>query len=237
VAYVNSVIFGIGLGSLLLLSGCGRYRIKLLRPLCKTTAQYKGKKDGVTVYVGRLDQRTAREYFNGRQLPYKQTVPLVITVKNDSPYSLVISRRHISLPLLSGKELIAAMERSEAIPLVAGFGTAVVADAVASAHHSYTAGALASGAAMVTGVAAAIKASTDNERFPVDLRGKMLSNETLWPGEQVTKLIFASRELFHMPFTIRVCQVVENAQGGVIAKRVIPFKVNFFNDDDFGDEL
>lgn len=235
---VNKISAGLCVCLAVFLAGCGRYQVKLLRPLCKSTAQYKGKKDGVSMYVGKLERKEARDYFNGAELPFKKTMPLILTVKNESPYSILISRRHISLPLLNEQELMALMERSVAAPLLAGMGTALVLDATTShrRHGGGLFGSLASGAAVVAGAAGSVSASSSNETFAVDLRSKMLHEETLWPGEEITKVVFASRELFRMPFTIRVCQMVENANGKVVSKRVIPFKVNFFSDE-FDGEL
>lgn len=215
-----------------LLSGCGGYNVRILKPLNKDTAHFKGKNNGVKLYVARLDKKEQRAAL-GRSVPQDKIVTLQLTVRNTSPFSVVISHKHISLPTLPVQEVIRATEYSVMGPLLAGIGAAVVADAATAGTHdkgARLAGALAGTTVLAGGTAAAVTNASENDDFAVAVTDKVLKEETLWPGEEVTKLLFVARQAFHLPFSIRVSQLVENVKGKVVEKHVLPFKIKFFDE-------
>lgn len=215
-----------------MLSGCGEYNIRILQPLNKATAHFKGKNNGVKVYVARLDKKQQRAAL-GRSVPQEQIVALQLTVRNTSPFSVTLSHKHISVPTLPAQEVIRATEYSVMGPLLAGIGAAVVADAATSGTHdkgARLAGALAGTTVLAGGTAAAVTNANENDDFALAVTDKIFKEETLWPGEEFTKVLFVARQAFRLPFTIRVSQLVENTKGKVIEKHVLPFKVNFFDE-------
>lgn len=213
---------------LILLSGCGGYKIRPLKPLRKYEADYEETKNGITLYVKRLDREEAHECFSGRQIPFKQVVPLMLTLKNNSSHSISFSARHIGLTLFDYQAMIRLMHRSVAAPLLAGTGMAVATDIATSAtgdRLARTVGAAASAGSLIGGAGASIAASSDNDSFAVDLRNKLLDRVSLWPGEKMTKVIFADKSQFRRQFKIRISQSIENAQGFVMKKKVYNFDV------------
>jgi len=200
----------------LLLAGCG-YRMQPLKPVCKHQADYYQTIEQVALRVTKLDKEDAADCFNGKKIP-KSIALLMITVKNNSENSVRCAARNIDLVLLDYHEVYDRMSRSEMGPwafsraVAIGSSVYAVAEAIKGNPDNAIAGFAGTNTALLTGDLATMAAAHGNNKFAVDLAHKILHDVTLWPGENVTKLVFADEKQFKKRFKINLYKILKKSK-------------------------
>ncbi len=225
---IRKISYALMAGALLALTGCAHHQIIPLKHVAKDDADFIEQKEGIELRLSKITPETEKECFSGRSLPCKKTVPLKMTVKNMSPFTIYLSPRHIGLGLAHEQEIVQYLKSSVWTPLLAGLGVATAGNLIASTTSEQaleTAASIAGTGAMIAGAAASVTAVDKNDEVAVDVHEKIFHNIELWPGEKITKLLFAHKQGFKKHFHINVCQLLVNEKGKSAGNKLITFNV------------
>lgn len=198
------------------LAGCG-YRMQPLKPVRKHQADYYQTSEQVALRVTKLDKEDAADCFNGKKVP-NSMVPLMITVKNNAENSIRFAARHIDLVLLDYHEVYDRMCRSEMGPwafsraVAIGSSVYAVTEAIKGKPDKAIAGFAGTNAALLTGDLTTMAAAHGNSKFALDLAHKILYDVTLWPGEKITKLVFADEKQFKKRFKVNLYKILKKSK-------------------------
>lgn len=221
--------YGLIVSALGALTGCAHHNITPLKHVKKDNADFIEQKEGIQIRINRITQENEHECFGrGRHIPFKRLVPLKLTIKNKSPYTVYLSTKHISLALAQEQEVVQALKSSAWTPFLTGLGAATVGGVIAGAvadNALQTATDVAGTSALIAGTGASVTAAQKNDEMAIDIHGKILHSIELWPGEKITKLLFAYKQEFKKHFTINACLLTTNEDGKSTGKKLISFKV------------
>ena len=88
------------------LAGCASYKVRPLRALDRSTAQYIAEKDGVSIYAAPIDKKELKEYFNGETVSKKlELTPFLITVQNNSSKRIIMHAHEMGIKTVGVDEL------------------------------------------------------------------------------------------------------------------------------------
>ncbi len=211
-------VFSLGL---LLAGCGGRYQVRPLKPVKRERAHFVQTKAGVEVCIRQLKKHEIGEIFNGQTIPEALKISAyAITVDNTTNETIFLSTRQLSLRQLSAHEVFAllrydhsstTLKRALIAGVVAGgvatvlftsMGVLAIVASSGSACGSLLAaenllpiagvfaGATAFYAA-VTGIPLGISRGVFNDDLRSDIRKKNLTDLTIAPHSQETRLFFA----------------------------------------------
>ena len=217
------------LSLIFLVSGCG-YKFRPLHPVRSAKADYSEKQEAISLRISRLDEEDLAHCFDGKKAPISM-VPLMITIKNESEYAVRVSPRQVSLTLLEYEDVYDRLRSSIMKPgLIGGaiaagaliYGCSQVLDPDQHSGEKVVGAVATAEAALITGGLASEVAKHGNDKFAVDLGRKLFYQERLLPGERITKIMFADKELFKKRFKFTVVFDEKNKEG----KRFKPLVFN-----------